>query len=1619
MERKVLKAIVAISLVITLTMANFLFLGASFVSYAIGTLNQSSETNNKNVKFSAYFKTENGERVDIKEESIAEENMKLYMEISVQDEGYFNGKVEILDSNFEVKADQLSEGINKIEGNQISLNQIRAGETMEVELGIAAKQGNVIDLSLLNMESQIKLSGIYTNSKADKIDIEATKQVKLILEDPYEENNGAILDAQILTNKVYNIEGTNKRVVQIKINSSLEENKYPVKSTNIELNVPEEVEDVKVTSLGTEATNGKDENTFTEDNWEYIKEENKLQIKIENQEQNGKITWNKNAKDTVVVTYILPEEVEVTENEINTKAEITLYNSKVTTKTVENTIKVGEEKDGTIEIKTKNEEKSIYKGKIYAKQEREYKTKLDINVNYPEAKEGIEVSQKQATYVDGERELIANTQYKQTKISKEDILNVLGEEGTIEIADQDGRQIAKITSKTIENEQGQIEVNYEDGVKELTIKTSAPVATGIIKIENTKVIKAEEYETETLKEMKEIKQETVLTHDGITITDTNKIALKETTTKAKMEINKKSLSTVVENKGLEIKATLVTDNEKYDLYKNPTIKVKLPSQVENVKVNSINLLYDEELKVGNARLYDDNGAKVIEINLQGEQTKYIDSQIAQGATIIINANMTLNKKIANSTEKIKIEYTNEKATSPIEQLEKEIEIVAPTGMVVANTMEQLNIETIGQEEEKTKIIETGKEAKQEEVKIEVINNNEAEVKDVKILGSFPTKNSENTIKTTITKGITAQGIDPSKVKIYYSQKQDATEELTPENGWSQEITNNEEVKSYLITVNQMKAGENLTATYGVQIPEKLGYNEKAYENYKVVYTNNLNGQKEETQATALGVSTGVGPELKATLTATVGGEEVKDGDTVAGGETIKYKVKIENVGTEDATNVILHQNIPDNTYCSKYRLCDGCEENDGIHIHKDFLESLEDIKIDLLQPGKSIEQEYQVTVEEETQKDTNITNKLTVQYNNDVTTDSNELNLKTDLGNITVSAIDIEENTNLIAGYDRDLLEFDIINYSGKDIKNVKFKLFNDENLKINSIESDDVDESKISLEEKTVTIDNLEADDVIIICVDLMTNNLNNIKSKINAKVITEDKEYRANEVVYNINTATLSVNQSSNTTNKYVKEGDKIDYTVKFKNNSEMDILGIDFSDEVPDTLTIESIERDGKLIEESNENEIIGNYVLQSGIDLKPGEETEFKIATKVREGAQTSKTQKISNIASAKYNSSTIQSNEIVNYLEALPEDENGNGNGENPGENPGENSGNTNKEGTYSISGTAWYDADEDGTKDSDEELLSNIAVRLLDIDKNKIIKDADGNDIKTTTDEEGFYSLDNVPKGNYIVVFEYDNTKYMPTTYKAEGVDEAINSDVVINKLELDGQEKTIANTDKVTIKDSSIAGINIGLKDIKTFELKLDKQISKVIVQNSKETKTYDFTNTSTTKIELPSKYMKNTNMVIEYEIKVTNIGDAEGYVRSIVDYIPSGLKFSSELNKDWHQLDNNLYNVSLANEKILPGESKTVKLVLTKVVTSEDSEIVNNLAEIAESYSPSGIESENSKAGNKVQGESDMNNADIIIGIATGEIVVNVALITLLTILVIGTGAYLINRKFIKLKI
>ena len=266
MLKKFLEKVIAIILIMVLTSLNFIYLGSTVVSYAIGVIDDT--TNSENVKFMAYFKTTDNQNVNVKEEKINEENIKLYLSVAVENNGYFNGNIEILDNNFSLKNIKKNEKINKIDGNTIVLNQIIAGETAELELGIEAKKGEVIDASLLNMESKIKLTGTYTNSNAKKIEIDATKTVQLILEDPYEKNEGAEIKAELITNKIYNIDGTNKRIIQVKVKSKLEGNKYPVKETKVEMGVLEGTEEVKVITIGTKATNGKGAEEFTEDNWE-------------------------------------------------------------------------------------------------------------------------------------------------------------------------------------------------------------------------------------------------------------------------------------------------------------------------------------------------------------------------------------------------------------------------------------------------------------------------------------------------------------------------------------------------------------------------------------------------------------------------------------------------------------------------------------------------------------------------------------------------------------------------------------------------------------------------------------------------------------------------------------------------------------------------------------------------------------------------------------------------------------------------------------------------------------------------------------------------------------------------------------------------------------------------------------------------------------------------------------------------------------------------------------------------------------------------------------------------------------------------------------------------------
>lgn len=329
----------------------------------------------------------------------------------------------------------------------------------------------------------------------------------------------------------------------------------------------------------------------------------------------------------------------------------------------------------------------------------------------------------------------------------------------------------------------------------------------------------------------------------------------------------------------------------------------------------------------------------------------------------------------------------------------------------------------------------------------------------------------------------------------------------------------------------------------------------------------------------------------------------------------------------------------------------------------------------------------------------------------------------------------------------------------------------------------------------------------------------------------------------------------------------------------------------------------------------------------------------------------------------------------------------------------------------------WVDQDKDGELNNKDNFLKDINVKLLNVETNEFVRNTENNkDLIVKTNEEGYYEFEQIPEGKYIVVFEYDKDLYKPTIYEKEGIEEAKNSNVVSKTIEINGTQKEYATTNTIELKQNT-SDINMGLVFIKQFDIKLDKYISKIQVQTSKGITTYDYQNAKLAKVEVNAKRIVGSTILVQYTIKATNIGDVDAYITSIADYIPAGLKFSSELNTDWYNLNENLYTNALQNTAIAPGESKEIKLTLIKNKTDGDAELINNMAEIQEAYNIYGISDTNSTEANMNKDENDLGSADLIIGIQTGTTFNYIALVISM-LGVIGVAAYLINRKIMRIK-
>ena len=1637
MQQKITKIIAAL-LAITLLYAN----SAAVISYAADNFltdqeieSQKTSTNNANVEFDVYY--DGGKHTGNLD--IASEETKLNVSLKVKNSGYLkDAVVDFSSANFAISDDGTNQEVVQefnAEEKTIKFNQINNGEEVVKSLNIKAVQSEKVKQNEFMKDNQIKLTATYVNAKGNEEAI--SKEITLHANWNMYEEAKAVLRYQPMAFVPYRVNGTNKLIVQGKITSGVENGKLPIKETIIEIDAKkinnELPEEVIVMAKGPACTNG-DVNglKFTSANYNYDKATEKVTVKVENlPDENELISFKIGTLDEYYVTYIYSEEVlnavENTKTEVTYSANssISLYHGKEGITGLTARYNGSREYIGTegslVKIENNAIGASLNKGYMYNnlttaeenKRETSYFAKYTTSIPYAGIADSIEIKQGQDKFLTDNNEVaISDNAYNVSiKVLKDEFLKILGEDGTIAILNGD-TEIATINKEsTLENEGSYYGVDISNqAVSQVTIRTSKPVTEGNISIIAKKAIKKNaSFTSSQIKAFKKLSTSITETINGIgDASQTAEWQLEEPTQKANIALNKNSLSTILKNENVEFSVTLENDTIDDVMFNNPVIKIDLPTNIEAVDIKSCDMYFDEELSINNKYVQNnENGTKTIVVIVDGQQTKY-NNVAAQGATIKINTDITLNRMTPTTNTQVNLTVENNDTTT---QASTELQYVAPTGIVTTNSVKGYDNENeliAISGEGKEALIPTNADAKEVTYSMNIINNYQNTLDEVVVLGRTPFAGNKDVttmqdlgsnMDLNLTSAITVSNIDSSRVTVYYSENGEATKDLNnTSNGWTTSIANYANVKSYMIVINgTMNVGDTFAFSYKANIPANLEHNKSAYETYTMFFKNNKPDGTIEDKAFAskIGLTTGTAPKLDASVSS-----ENANGTTLPSGSLLKYKFTISNSGTEDATDAILRipvtsDNIsyvePDAESSRGYREVFATE----IVEKEDSIERFITINLEEIKAKSKIEKEVWLLSKATSQEeDIAVTGIIT--YKGDQTATTNTLNVKLTAkyfeARIIANKTDVREKQQYFVGL--------YVNATDDaERKNTKIEINLPKELTLQQITNDQDEDitSQITNKNNKLTIDlgNIADTEVrgfiLTFTTEIKDKDVTTKEISLTATVKADGIQEDSNTLNIKIGKPALKVVQTANIPSSIaIQTTEEFAYKFEIKNTSNIDVTGVELTDYLPEQLVYTGIKvtyPDGttETINGTDEN---GNpYVRILTIEPEKTVIVEVNVlANMVEEDTE------IINKASVSQDEiGTIQVNEMKNTIKKYV---------------PGKEDEPVVK--TQKIVGTVWIDANKNGIREVEETKVAGVTVGLLNNATGEM-------NTQVVTDANGTYAFDNVAPGKYTVIFLYDSANYSATKYQVEGADETLNSDAIDKLIVYEGKQITAAVTEEITVQDENKFDIDLGIVEDPKFDLKLDKIVGSITVNTSKATTEHEY-NKNFAKIDFESKYADSSTMVVEYKIIVTNEGAIPGYVKKIADYLPNEMKFSTELNQDWYEgKDGTIYNIALANTIINPGESKEVKLVLTKNMTKESFGLITNKAEIYEASNDYGINDMDSTPGNQSTNEDDYSIANVLTGVKTGEAVIYTTLIITI-IAIIGVGTYIIKKRVIK---
>ena len=1605
MRAKFFKKVLVMVLLTTLITIQF----SSLINYVVTAVyedleNQQTAIENTNIMFDVFYSSGVSEAGDVS--SIGDTDEKTHSKelnigeggtlacyIKIDNTGVLNNaKIHIDNPNFEIDQNKMDTTYIKNidwDNHDIELNQIVTGEAT-ILLPITFKKQNEIELSYFDRNVAFTITADYkTENKAEKkVEKTITVNVRWTQEVDITATQNFLKCVKLDSEKV---------LLEEEVNVTTQDNALPKELEEIELLVPT-IDSKTPTSVSVLYNGVKIESDYNIEN-------SKLKITNENNANvEGKIQWD-DGKDVYKVIYIYDgvENIQQTTRNIETSIVTKYYtkenkikktiNNEQTISQTDNLIGVDYMASGEIS-KQYLENGSQKKAYIQEKQLVEIPdistvSDLSLEIGY--------------TQIVGQNDRISSiTMFlENTYIDKQSFVNVFGENATIKVLDQNEQEIATVTVDQETNENGEFVIQYPENTEKATIKISnAPIEIGDLKIRSSKYFVGNtNVEKEEIENAEQIQSQVVIKYgDKMQFANTF-VDLLDANVNAEITISSCNMTTLSENENVQFNVNLSTKDVANALYKNATFKITFPNQVKSLDVHSINLLYEEELKITKAeKRLDENGCIVVLIYMEGTQTDYrLDNQ--NEGVIVIGADVELYKDIPSFTSHINFDIDVEGYSS--KHIEKEFTGNAKAGVFTYSKIEGYNneesVEGIGDEVNNIELA-IGEPSKIITRTYTVVNNNSFDIQNVYVVGNVKNSTNDN---APILNNLLSLQTTKENAKILYSYEE------TGEN-WLENVEDFTRVKRYKIECGTLAGGEVMTVNYQISIPENLENNLQGYVEDTVNYE--INGQQlQEKNAITFKtpeemIMQALVPLLATTqeqseseeeanidveLAAKTGSGEIKEGDEIYEGQVITYHVKITNTSNKKINNLVLAA-TQENAVFYNYIKIQGqdpatLEMVDNVLYRED--EGCKEYKTEpiVLEPGKSIEIQYEFSVKKLT--DTNITSG-NIKITADELEEQDYATLKNTIkeAKIKISIVDRSTETLKYYGNQMYIAVVTVENLTDKDLKDIEITQYISEGLQhseISEVEGE-VEEVSNNNGELTLKISELSSKSKCVFNQYYMTEKLPKEKEEILATVsmttVIGGETYYSNtlrQVIYQ-DYANYEVTFEGSQQKTILKNGEKLDYICTITGNSAID-KKVSMSIDVPEASVIDNV------------------YVVVDGVrkditDAKEGLFTVTELLTKtgiIKLVVQTTidETKASSKSMQCMLTVSSSGQQDIERGLGYILE-------------NVSDGS-----ENIYgSISGKAWLDNNKNGQRDGEDTEISGMTVKIFDAESGKKITE-------TQTDEQGDYMFVNLENKKYIVAFAYDKKECRPTIYKKEGVSEFYNSDT-IEKI-LDGENFAI--TDILDVKTIDFANIDAGFIKNSKFDLKLDKTVTKITIIDGKETKENQVKDGKLAKSEVQAKKVNETTVLMEYKIKVTNEGETVG-AAEIVDYKPQDVTFESKRNPGWYQgADGNLYTTNLSNTMINPGENKEVTLVLTKKMTSTNVGTTYNTAEIASATNKENLEDIDSTPKNRKAEEDDISSANVIISIKTGAPIIISMTMVIILIVVLIVILYL-KRKGVK---